>query len=71
MCLMVRDDQVKKGLGIKPLLSTRYLQNNVFPMAGETYEARDPLIMIPKDIRNMAVRILDQCVSDQELGGEK
>jgi len=38
-------------------------------MAGETYEARDPLIMIPKDIRNIVVRILEQYISDQQLGG--
>lgn len=38
-------------------------------MAGETYEARDPLIIILKGIRNTAVWTLDQCVLDQKLGG--
>ena len=41
----------------------------VFHTSGQTYEEKDPIIINPKDVRNMAGWVIDQCVSDQGEGG--
>ena len=40
-----------------------------FHTSGEQYLEKDPIIINPKDIRNMAGFILDECVSGSRTGG--
>lgn len=40
-----------------------------FHTSGESAEEKDPIIINPKDIRDMAGWVLDKCVLEEELGG--